>query len=136
MISRRIKGESIYTPDMDKVVEDILSEGLSMDVAAGKAGINTDTLYAWIDESGEYLKPSLSEAVKRGRTAGNALYERAGRDIMTGELKGNVIAWIFNMKNRYGWQDKREVEHSGEVAMLTFGSDDDDGMETVGEDDK
>jgi DNA-binding XRE family transcriptional regulator len=27
----------------------------------------------------------------------------------------NVVGAIFNLKNNYGWQEKQEIEHSGEI---------------------
>lgn len=38
-------------------------------------------------------------------------WERQGRK-MTVEGQGNATVWIFNMKNRFGWRDRQEIDHS------------------------
>lgn len=38
-------------------------------------------------------------------------WERQGRK-MTVEGQGNATVWIFNMKNRFGWRDKQEIDHT------------------------
>lgn len=37
-------------------------------------------------------------------------WERQGRR-MTKDGQGNATVWIFNMKNRFGWRDKSEIDH-------------------------
>lgn len=37
-------------------------------------------------------------------------WERQGRR-MTEDGQGNATVWIFNMKNRFGWRDKKEFDH-------------------------
>lgn len=32
---------------------------------------------------------------------------------------GNAVGAIFNLKNNFGWRDKREEEHSGTVEVVT-----------------
>ena len=44
-------------------------------------------------------------------------WERQGRKMSCGESDGNATTWIFNMKNRFGWKDKTETEHTGNVAV-------------------
>jgi len=42
-----------------------------------------------------------------------------GRSGAAGRITGfNPAAWIFNMKNRFGWRDKQEIEHTGEFAKI------------------
>jgi hypothetical protein len=36
-------------------------------------------------------------------------WEKIGISITVGKTKGNVAAWIFNMKNRFGWRDRHEI---------------------------
>lgn len=37
-------------------------------------------------------------------------WERRGREMTTG-AEGNATVWIFNMKNRFNWRDKQDVDH-------------------------
>ena len=38
-------------------------------------------------------------------------WERQGRKMTTG-ADGNATVWIFNMKNRFSWHDKQQVDHT------------------------
>lgn len=62
--------------------------------------------------------PEFCAAVKRGKLLCEAWWERRGRDMAMG-ADGNPTVWIFNMKNRFEWRDKSEVdnkhEHSGKI---------------------
>lgn len=61
-----------------------------------------------------------SEEFRETEKTRNALcevwWERQGRK-MTETGAGNATVWIFNMKNRFGWRDKQEVEHSGKMEV-------------------
>lgn len=44
-------------------------------------------------------------------------FEKRGRDMITG-AQGNATVWSFNMKNRFNWSDKQEIDHrSGDSSM-------------------
>ena len=32
----------------------------------------------------------------------------------------NVVGTLFNLKNNFGWKDKQEIEHSGELSLPTI----------------
>lgn len=49
--------------------------------------------------------------VKAAQALCEVWWERRGRDMATGG-DGNATVWIFNMKNRFGWRDKQEVDHT------------------------
>lgn len=55
--------------------------------------------------------------VKQCKDLCQVWWERQGRKMSCGESDGNATTWIFNMKNRFGWKDKSEVDHSGSVAV-------------------
>ena len=69
-------------------------------------GIGESTLY---EKQNEF--PEFMESIKRGKAKGvavitNALFEKA--------KDGDNTAMIFYLKNRAGWKDKIETEHTGE----------------------
>ena len=39
-------------------------------------------------------------------------WERMGKNIALGKITGNPTSWIFNMKNKYGWKDRTEVDQN------------------------
>lgn len=55
--------------------------------------------------------------VKESKDLCQVWWERQGRKMSCGESDGNATTWIFNMKNRFGWKDKTETEHTGNVAV-------------------
>ena len=99
---------SKYTKDMCEVAERVLGEGYSQEVLAGELGVIPETVSEWKKEH-----PEFSVAIKKGKIAGQKMWERLGLAGAAGKVVGfNSASWIFNMKNRYGWRDK--VEHTGE----------------------
>lgn len=61
-------------------------------------------------------EPEFSETIKNGRTLAEAWWMKQARTpgaIGNGFI--NPTAWIFNMKNRFGWADRREVKTEGTV---------------------
>lgn len=75
-------------------------------------GISDALWYRWIDEDEEF-----SGAVKECKQLCQMWWERTGRKMAGGEADGNATVWIFNMKNRFNWRDKQDVEHSGQVDL-------------------
>ena len=77
-------------------------------------GISDDLWYRWIAEDEEF-----SRTYKLSKAACHAKWEEMGRKMAFGQVDGNPTTWIFNMKNRFNWRDKQDVEHSGQVDLST-----------------
>ena len=95
------------SPEVCEKVENLASQGLTVDQIALVLGVSHWTIY---ERQNEF--PEFSDAIKRGRGKGianvtNALYEKATVD------KDNT-AMIFYLKNRAGWVDKQEVQSTVE----------------------
>lgn len=81
-----------------------MEDGLSFEAFAGEIGVAIDTVYNWNKKH-----PEFSEAKKIGTAKSQLFWEKMGRSGVVGKIPGfNTAAWIFNMKNRFNWRDKRE----------------------------
>ena len=56
-------------------------------------------------------EPEFSDTIKRGEQLSQAWGERQGRTNLKNKDFSPVL-WYMNMKNRFGWRDKTDVEHS------------------------
>lgn len=95
--------------DMIRKAEMLSAQGLTMQQLADALGIGLSTIY---EKSEDY--PELLEAIKIGRAKGiatitNALFQKA--------KNGDNVAMIFYLKNRAGWRDKSETEHTGNITV-------------------
>lgn len=70
-------------------------------------GADEDTIYKYgADFPEDCPMAALNEAKRKSRL----FWERIGMAGATGKMEGfNAASWIFNMKNRAGWVDKREI---------------------------
>lgn len=85
--------------------------------------VSKQTLYDW-----EKKHPEFLDSKKRGFACSQLFYEQVGIKGMMGEIKKfNVTAWIFNMKNRFGWRDRSQVEvetkHQNEMVVTLKSSE-------------
>ena len=95
--------------EMLEKVKNLAARGLTQKQIGDAIGISHQTMAKYKNKNAEFV-----EAIKEGQALGiaeisNALFDTA--------LSGNVAAQIFYMKNRAGWTDKQEVEHSGGVSL-------------------
>ena len=88
---------------------DHMKSGLSANAFAGVIGVHRYTLQRWRDQHKEF-----KEAYDVGTDASLLFWEKMGRSGAAGKLKNfNTGAWVFNMKNRFFWRDRQEVEVNG-----------------------
>lgn len=93
-------------------MKDLAREGASDVEVRGDIGISIDLWYRWIAD-----EPEFAETIKECKMLCQTWWERTGRNMAKG-AEGNSAVWIFNMKNRFGWKDKQEIEHSGGLAIV------------------
>jgi transposase len=107
-----------YEPEFCEEVVDFMAKGYSKEAVAGHLQIDSDTLKEW---NKKY--PDFSTALKQGVELSRKFWEATAINHITHTAKGtqlNSTAWIFNMKNRFNWTDKKEVE-LGEQTRKGFG---------------
>lgn len=100
-----------YLPEMCAKVIELMREGRSKTEVAAELGICWDTLNHWQENN-----PEFSAAIKAGQRLSEAWWEKIARENLIYSPRGtqlNATLWYMNMKNRFGWRDKQEVEHSG-----------------------
>ena len=98
---------TIYKPEYCQQLIEHMAQGLSFESFAGIIGTCTQTIYNWLDKHPEFL-----EAKKQAFAQNRVFWEKAG---LNGMFMGgkdnpfNATVWVFNMKNRFGWADKKET---------------------------
>lgn len=92
-----------YSKALAKDLPYLFCEGASIIEVCAQIGIAESTFHLWIKKY-----PDFSESYKKGLAFSQAWWELLGRKGSNCEAKINAISWIFNMKNRFNWQDKTE----------------------------
>lgn len=97
-----------YKPEYCELLIKHMSEGLSFESFGGTVNVHDGTLFEWCE-----AYPDFKEAKRVGKYKCMQLYEKIGVGQAAGQIQGSTGAWVFNMKNRFGWRDVKEHEHSG-----------------------
>lgn len=90
--------------------------GKSYEAFAGFLGVSKQTIYDW-----EKRHPEFLDAKRQFRALSQQWWEEQGIEGLwdvteyedgkpVAKKKINQAIWIFNMKNRFGWTDKDQVE--------------------------
>ena len=98
------------SPDWKEKVLDLYKEGGSDVEVRVMLGISNDLWTRWMEEEQEF-----SETIKKGRELSYAWWLKQGRMLRDKDL--NVTLWYMNMKNRFGWRDKQDVEVGGSIKI-------------------
>lgn len=99
-----------YRPDMPERLLELMSDGLSFEACCGDLGISKETGYKW---TREYM--DFNVAKELGEVRGQLFWEKAAISGLWSDKNGskfNTTAFIFIMKNRFGWRDRREISGS------------------------
>lgn len=112
-----------YDPKYCQMIIDFMSKGKSLTAFAGEINVVVSTVYEW-----EKKYPDFSEATKVARQKCQKWWEDQGQiGLFMGKEDGSFSqsAWIFNMKARFGYRDKVEVEQKVEGSIkLSYNLDD------------
>ena len=92
--------------DWEKGVLDLAGQGASDVEIRGFLDISQELWYRFIED-----EPEFSITIKKARDLCRIWWEKNGR--LNLENKDfSATLWYMNMKNRFGWADKQEIDHT------------------------
>jgi len=90
----------------ENIMREAAQEGASDVEVRCLLGIGESGWYTLIEDDDDFRR-----TVKQCKDLCQVWWERQGRKMSCGESDGNATTWIFNMKNRFGWHDKQQVDN-------------------------
>lgn len=125
-----------YDSSYPQMLIEHMDKGFSFESFGGVVRVARRTLYLWLDAHEEFREAydvAISCSLRFWEQHGiDGLYSITTKDadgtVNTSKL--NTAVWIFNMINRCGWQQKKEVEDvrrtASDIVQVTFESVDED----------
>lgn len=105
---RPVGRPTTYKKKYCQLLIDHMKKGLSFEAFGAVADVSKETLYTWTEKHSEFL-----DAKRRGEQHSRLLWESIGLKASAGQISGfSASAWIFNMKNRFRWSDRMEIEQT------------------------
>lgn len=102
-----------YRPEYCQMLIDHMSDGYSFETFAPKAKVSVKSIYNWVDQH-----PAFLQAKKDGKSASRLFWESLGVDAAKGKIENfSAACWIFNMKNRFQWSDRKEVKMKAKMSI-------------------
>lgn len=103
--TRKIGRPTSYKPEYCNKLIEHMKKGYSFESFGAIANVNRDTLFEWAK-----VHKDFSDAKRMATEHCRLFWETLGIMACQGFAKNfSAAAWIFNMKNRFGWRDKIEV---------------------------
>lgn len=102
---------SKYKPEIAEQIIAMMKEGMSIEEVCLELNIAKQTFYNWCDKHVELL-----DAKKEGVDFAQGWWMKQGR-IALRDKDFNATLFYMNMKNRFGWRDRQEIDHSGNVQV-------------------
>jgi hypothetical protein len=93
-----------YSPKLCELLPAMFANGESVVEVCAELGIHKDTFFEWVK-----IHPDFSDSYKKGLELSAAWWTRLGRFGSMGKMRLQPATWIFNMKNRFKWTDRQEL---------------------------
>jgi hypothetical protein len=99
-----------YSPKLCELLPAMFANGESVVEVCAELGIHKDTFFQWVKEY-----PDFSDSYKKGQELSEAWWTKVGRMGSLGKAKIQPATWIFNMKNRFKWTDRQDMNVTGNM---------------------
>jgi hypothetical protein len=99
-----------YSPKLCGLLPAMFANGESVVEVCAELGIHKDTFFEWVK-----IYPDFSDSYKKGLELSEAWWIRIGRIGSVGKAKIQPATWIFNMKNRFKWTDRQDMNINGNM---------------------
>ena len=97
-----------YKKSMSKDLPELFKDGKSVTEVCNILQISRQTFYDWCKTHVEF-----GNAAEMGKQASESWWLNVGRAAAVGKIAGfQGSAWVFTMKNRFGWRDQPEIDMS------------------------
>lgn len=93
------------------IIIDEMSEGASLAEIHALLDISADVRIRMEKEI-----PEFHDAIKKGKRLSEQWWQKKGRENLENK-DFSATLWYMNMKNRFGWRDKTETEHTGTLEV-------------------
>lgn len=100
-----IKPERDFPPDWQEQIIELGKQGGSKAEVMALLNLSRNAFYALLKRDEDF-----AHADEMRDVYAEAWWTRKGREMAVGEVDGNTGAWVFNMKNRFGWRDR--IDHT------------------------
>jgi hypothetical protein len=100
-------------PNWKEIMRDVGQDGGSAVEARCLLGIAETAWNTLLEDSEEFRRTE-----KERQALCEIWWERRGREMAMGS-DGNATVWIFNMKNRFGWRDKQDIDHKSSDGSMS-----------------
>lgn len=108
---RRTGRPTKYSANLVSRLPDCFQDGQSIAEVCTHLRISRQTYYTWLEEH-----PEFKEAHEEGLFRSEAWWMRLGRMGASGAVPINASVWSFNMKNRFHWRDRPEMDKEDELS--------------------
>jgi hypothetical protein len=104
---------TLYKQEYCQQLIDHMAKGYSFEAFGGVVGVARDRVYEWAKKH-----PDFAEAKEIGLAQNLMYFEKQGNMGLWEDKDGpklNNTLWVFNMKNRHGWTDRKDVQVKASV---------------------
>jgi len=110
----RPKGSSVYDPEKNKDVLEMMSNGATVVEVAVYLGISRETLYDWCNSKSPRFSKCFSDTINLGKLAAEAWTARDIRDNRDNP-KYNHMSMHRSATNRFGWETRKSANVTNKI---------------------